>query len=265
MALELRLWYACAFLRYSSWNKPLKAPTRFNNDIVIIDENEPCPYLPDETARMPLRMPVGKISLTEADERLAVGHRRTGEFVYKTKCPNCEACLPVRIDCLSYQFSKNQLRVMRRNDTNYRTQIGPLVADGKRVALFNRHRRLRGLAKRDHDIDLEEYIWGFVRSCFDSFELTYWDGDDLVCVAICDRGRTSLSAVYTFFEPEIRKQGLGTYSILKQIQYCQDRELAHLYLGFYVANSPHMTYKKRFVPQERLINGQWIRIESIES
>ena len=210
-------------------------------------------------------MPVGRITLAEADERLADGHRRTGEFVYKTKCPSCEACLPVRIDCSAYEFSRNQLRVIRRNDGIYRTQIGPLVADEKRVALFNQHRRRRGLAKRDHDIDLEEYNWGFVRSCFDSFELTYWNGDRLACVAICDRGKTSLSAVYTFFDPEIRKDGLGTYSILKQIQYCQDRSLDHLYLGFYVANSPHMAYKKRFVPQERLVNGKWQRIESIES
>ena len=56
----------------------LKAPKRFSNDIVIIDEQEPCPYLEGETARMPLRMPVGKINLDEADERLADGHRRTG-------------------------------------------------------------------------------------------------------------------------------------------------------------------------------------------
>ena len=187
----------------------VKAPTRFSNDIVIIDETEPCPYLPDETARMPLRMPVGKISLREADERLADGHRRTGEFVYKTNCPNCKACQPVRIDCSSYAFSKNQNRVLRRNDSIFRTEIGPLVADEKRVELFNRHRRLRGLAKRDHDIDLEEYIWGFVRSCFDSFELTYWRGDHLACVAICDRGQTSLSAVYTFFDPMIQKEGTG--------------------------------------------------------
>jgi len=209
---------------------------------------------------MPLRMPVGKVSLVEADERLADGHRRTGEFVYKTNCPTCKACEPVRIDCMEYLFSRNQKRVIRRNDQELQMKIGPLVADQYRVALFNKHRRNRGLAKRDHDIDTEEYIWGFVRSCFDSFELTYWLNDQLVCVAVCDRGQKSMSAVYTFFDPDMQQQSLGTYSILKQIEYCRERGLEFLYLGYYVENSAHMVYKQRFLPQDRLIDGEWVRI-----
>ena len=43
------------------------------NDIVIIDETEACPYLEGETARMPLRMPIGKITHEQADVRLAEG------------------------------------------------------------------------------------------------------------------------------------------------------------------------------------------------
>lgn len=210
---------------------------------------------------MPLRMPVGKVSLIEADERLAEGHRRTGEFVYKTNCPTCKACQPVRIDCEQYLFSRNQKRVLRRNENGLQMKIGPLVADQQRVALFNKHRRTRGLAKRDHDIDTEEYIWGFVRSCFDSFELTYWLEDQLVCLAVCDRGRSSMSAVYTFFDPDLTQESLGTYSILKQIEFCRERDLKFLYLGYFVENSPHMVYKKRFLPQERLIDGEWVRID----
>jgi arginine-tRNA-protein transferase len=203
-------------------------------------------------------MPVGKISLAEADERLADGLRRTGEFVYKTKCPTCDACQPVRIDCSQFEFSKNQKRILSRNNGQLDIRIGPLMADNQRVALFNKHRRQRGLAKRDHDIDLEEYIWGFVRSCFDSFELTYWIQDRLVCLAVCDRGKQSVSAVYTFFDPDLSKESLGTYSILKQIEYCQDRSPKYLYLGYYVQNSPHMAYKERFLPQQRLIDNQWV-------
>ena len=239
----------------------MKAPKQFTDDIVIIDEIEPCPYLPNETARMPLRMPVVRISLIEADARLSDGHRRTGEFVYKTNCPTCRACQPVRIDCLEYEFSRNQKRILSRNRSRIRTEFGPLVADAQRVSLFNRHRRCRGLAKRDTDIDLEEYVWGFVRSCFDSFEISYWMGTTLVAVAVCDRGQQSVSAVYTYFDPDRRRESLGTYSILKQIEYCQARNLQFLYLGYYVEASPHMNYKRRFLPQQRLIDGNWVSIE----
>jgi arginine-tRNA-protein transferase len=118
---------------------------------------------------------------------------------------------------------------------------------------------MRGLAKRETNIDIEEYVWGFVRSCFESFEISYWLDDELICLAVCDAGKNSLSAVYTFFEPELKSDSVGTYSILKQIEYCQQRELQYLYLGYFVAESPHMKYKSRFVPNERLIDGRWQR------
>jgi len=230
-------------------------------DIVIIDEIEPCPYLPDKMARMPLRMPIGKISLIQADQRLAEGHRRTGEFVYQTNCPNCSACEPIRIDCPQFIFSRNHRRVINKGNRKFSQVIGPLQSDPQRISLFNKHRRLRSLAKKDTDIDVEEYVWGFVRSCFESFEISYWLDDQLVCLAVCDLGANSMSAVYTFFDPDLKSDSLGTYSILKQIEYCREHHLDSLYLGYYVAGSKHMQYKSRFTPHERLIDGKWVRFE----
>ena len=223
--------------------------SRDKTDIVIIDETEPCPYLPGQTARMPLRMPLRAIDPEFADRLLAEGNRRTGEFVYSTQCPRCQACEPIRIDCTEFQFSKNHKRVLSRGNSRYRQQMGPLLADETRVELFNKHRLLRGLATQDKDIDLDEYHWGFVRSCFQSFELAYIDHlGKLVCLSVCDRGQKSLSAVYTYFDPELRQDSLGTYAILRQIEFCRFENLRYLYLGYYVRNSQHMQYKSRFLP-----------------
>ena len=227
------------------------------NDIVIFDQAESCPYLPGKTARMPLRMPVGRVGPDEIDQRLAEGHRRTGEFVYQTKCPNCQACEPIRILCQRYEFSRNAKRTIKRGDEQLQQKFGSLVCDQQRVTLFNKHRRLRGLSKLDKDIDSEEYEWGFVRSCFQSFEISYWYDGELAAVAVCDRGASSLSAVYTFYDPDLSEYGIGTYSILKQIEYCQQEGLKHLYLGYYVADCNNMKYKARFVPQERMVQGRW--------
>lgn len=230
-------------------------------DIVVIDETESCPYLPGRTARMPLRMPLTRVTRDQADLRLAEGHRRTGEFIYQTNCPSCKACQPIRMDVRKFKFSRNQKRILNRGDRKFQQRFGPLAADFVRVDLFNKHRRLRGLARRESNIDLEEYSWGFVRSCFESFEITYWSGGELICLAVCDQGATSISAVYTFYNPEIEADSIGTYSVLKQIQHCQERGFRHLYLGYYVAGSKHMRYKARYVPCELLIDGQWIAFE----
>ncbi len=232
-------------------------------DIVIIDETESCPYLEGQTARMPLRMPLGKITLQQADERLAEGNRRTGEFIYQTNCPNCSACEPIRLNCLEFSFSQSQRRTLKRGNQKFSQVISPLQADPERISLFNKHRRMRGLAKRDSDIDNLEYVWGFVKSCFQSFEISYWKDGRLACLAVCDQGATSLSAVYTFFDPDLKADSLGTYSILKQIEYCCTKKLKHLYLGYYVANSKHMQYKSKFIPNERLIDGKWVRFETV--
>jgi arginine-tRNA-protein transferase len=233
--------------------------SRDKHDIVIIDETEPCPYLPGQTARLPLRMPLRSIDPAFADQLLAQGNRRTGEFIYTTHCPRCQACEPIRIDCEMFVFSKNHKRVLARGNRSYHQRIGPLQADETRVDLFNKHRELRGLASQDKAIDLDEYHWGFVRSCFDSFEIAYLDHlGRLVCVAICDRGKTSLSAVYTFFDPEFERDSLGTYSILRQIEFCRREGLRYLYLGYYVRDSLHMKYKARFLPHERLQRGKWV-------
>ena len=233
-------------------------------DIVVFDRTEPCPYLDGEVARMPMRMPIGRISLWQTDWRLAAGHRRTGEFIYQTRCPSCNACQPARVVCNDYVFSKNAKRVLSKNDRLFKQTFTQPCSDPNRIALFNLHRRSRGLANNDSDIDHEGYEWGFVRSCMNSFEIAYWRDEKLVCVALCDLGKTSLSAVYTFYDPGFADNSIGTYSVLKQIQYCQKRGLEHLYLGYYVAESPHMRYKARFAPQERLINGNWKRFEKGE-
>jgi len=231
-------------------------------DIVILDETEPCPYLDGQTARMPLRMPLEKITPSQADQRLAEGNRRTGEFIYQTNCPSCTACQPIRLNCRSFEFTRNQRRTLSKGNQKFRQKTGPLQSDPERIALFNKHRRQRGLAKRDSDIDADEYTWGFVRSCLESFEITYWHENMLACLAVCDRGEKSMSAVYTYFDPELESHSLGTYSILKQVEFCKEQDLEYLYLGYYVAGSRHMQYKSRFIPNERLINGKWVQFET---
>ena len=102
-------------------------------DIVIIDEPEACPYLPNQIARMPLRMPLTKISPAETDSRLALGHRRTGEFIYQTSCPNCQACEPLRIDVNEFKLSKNLKRVLSRGDRKLQQRINEMRGDQERT------------------------------------------------------------------------------------------------------------------------------------
>ena len=80
----------------------------------------------------------------------------------------------------------------------------------------------------------------------------------LVAAALVDQLADGLSAVYSFFEPEERRRGLGTYIILWLIDEARRRAVQHLYLGYWVRECDKMAYKTRFQPAEALRPEGWV-------
>jgi arginine-tRNA-protein transferase len=119
------------------------------------------------------------------------------------------------------------------------------------------HREGRGLNRGDLPIDEPGYAEFLTDTCCDTLEICYRYQNQLVAVAIADMGKNAINAVYCFYDPAFRLLSLGTYSVLREVELCRSTNRQYLYLGFYIAQSPHMAYKARFRPHERLINGRW--------
>ena len=226
-------------------------------EVVVLDELHRCSYLPGRVARLPYRHPVRELSPDEFDQRLAAGDRRTGVLLYRTECPGCQSCEPIRLDVQTFRPNATQRREERRGDALLSVQLGEPAIDSQRVELFNLHRRARRLDRGDEPVDRAAYAEFLVHSCCRTWELSYWHQGRLVAVAIADVGQAALSAVYCYYDPQFRGVSLGTYSVLRQVQLCRQTGRRHLYLGFYVAQSPHMSYKANFHPHQRRIGGQW--------
>lgn len=233
-------------------------------EIVVLDEEDACTYLPAERARQPLRMPVRALSRAELDARLAAGDRRYGRFLYNQECPRCRACEALRVDVARFRPSRTQRRVKARGDARLRVEIGGVVCDEARVALFSKHEAERGLRRRAEAITLEGYARFLADSCAETFELRYLEEGRLAGVAVVDRGATSLSAVYTFFDPALESLSPGVYSILTEIELCRRWGLDWLYLGLYVAACKELAYKAEYAPNERRVRGAWTRFEERE-
>lgn len=230
---------------------------------LVADEPIPCPYLPDETARLPLRLPARRLRGDELDQRLEAGDRRQGLLLYRPRCPTCRACEAIRIDVGAFEPSKTQHRVFRHGEATIHTHVGRPALTAEKVALYNRHKVERGLLVGNELIDAGGYEQFLVETCADTIELTYQCAGRLVGVAIADRAADALSAVYCFYDPSYARLSPGTYSVLKQIALCRAWGLRYLYLGLYVAACASMSYKARFLPHERRIGGVWQRFERI--
>jgi arginine-tRNA-protein transferase len=66
-----------------------------------------------------------------------------------------------------------------------------------------------------------------------------------------------ISAVYSFFDPDLPRRSLGTYMVLRLIDAAQRQDLPYVYLGYWIKGSRKMSYKERFEPLQYYIGGAW--------
>ena len=81
----------------------------------------------------------------------------------------------------------------------------------------------------------------------------------LVAVCLADRLERGLSAVYSFFDPELRRRRLGIFMIHRLVDEVKRLDLDHVYLGFWIDGCSKMSYKARFQPIEMKTPEGWRR------
>lgn len=206
---------------------------------------------------MPLRLPIRPLTPEELDHRFERGDRRHGSFLYRPSCDDCQACEAIRLPA-DFALSSTQRRVLRKGDRELRVELGSPVADERRIELYDRHRFGRGLAREGATpMDVVSYQRFLVDRLCDAFEIRYHHGDELIGIAIVDRGKRALSAVYCFYDPAFSSLSIGTYSVLKQLDLLRRWGMEHLYLGLYIEGCAAMAYKARYLPHQRRIEGVW--------
>jgi arginine-tRNA-protein transferase len=193
-------------------------------------------------------------------QTLPHGFRRAGGHLYQPRCPGCRACVPCRVPVARFAADRSQRRCLQRNAD---LEVAEVAAGftAERHALYTRYLRTRhaggGMDEAEPE-DFERFLsapWSPTR--FVEMRLR----NRLLAVAVTDVCANALSAVYTFFDPNERARGLGTFAVLTQIELARRRALAHVYLGFWIAGHPKMDYKRRFRPLEVRGDDGWHVLE----
>jgi arginyl-tRNA--protein-N-Asp/Glu arginylyltransferase len=230
--------------------------------ILVHDGFQGCPYLPGRVARLPLWRQLRALDLDAADVRFANGERRVGWSLYRTACPTCAECLPLRIPVDEFTPSRTQRRVLARWEGRGRVEMGPVTVTEEKIALYNRHKTERGLTEEgDEPITAITYASWLAESCMHTMEMRYYLDDRLIGVGIVDLGRLGASSVYFYFDPspEVARMSPGVYSTLQELEFCRETGRRWLYLGLYVAGCASLVYKAGYRPNERWRDGDWRR------
>ncbi len=215
-----------------------------------------CGYYPEREARSVVLDPASPFLAQIYPDAIDYGFRRSGAQVYRPHCANCKACIATRIRVAEFSPDRSQRRCMSRN-TDLRVEVAQARCCREYFDLYSRYLDARhgdGPMAQASIEDFEQFLlsaW-----CHTQFiELRH--DNVLVGLAVTDVLPQGLSAVYTFYDPDLTKRSLGTFAILQQIAAAAQRQLPFVYLGYWLDGHPKMDYKRRFSGLEVLRDGHW--------
>jgi len=224
----------------------------------------PCSYLPGREARSQVATPAYLITPKVYTELVHRGFRRSGTFTYRPRCDGCQQCVPVRVVVDEFHPARAQRRSWQRHH-DLRVEILPLQDKAEYFTLYQRYQRARHSDGGMAEDTPEQYRNFLLQSHVDSLLVEFREGAELRMVSVIDVLDDGLSAVYTFYDPDIAQASFGTFNVLWQIELCRKLQLPYLYLGYWIRASRKMAYKENFEPLQGLRDGEWKRLREKEN
>lgn len=215
-----------------------------------------CGYLEGKLAQSLIATPHHLIDAAAFSGLIQLGFRRSGKFVYRPHCEQCNACVPVRLPVAEFQPNRSQKRAARHHLHLEVTTI-PLTFCEEHLVLYIAYQKARHNEGDAEQTTAEQYRNFLVQSNVDSLMLEFRAQGVLKMVSVVDIVRDGISAVYTFYDCTDQAASYGTYNVLWLVDWCRQLQLPYLYLGYWIAQSRKMAYKQNFKPQQGLIDGEW--------
>lgn len=218
-----------------------------------------CGYLDDKDEQLLVYLDEEPMSPVIYGKLQSQGFRRSEDYVYRPHCNSCSACQSIRIPIEQFRLSRSQRRVL--NKAKSFTISMERQEQPNYYGLFEKYvntKHNQGVMYPASPSQLSSFSES---SWMEQLFLELYDNDKLIAVAICDVTPDSLSAVYTFYDPDYQSYSIGTLMILQQINLTSKLKKSFLYLGYYIESCQKMNYKIKFKPHQINRNGIWYQFD----
>ncbi|MCB9989265.1 MAG: hypothetical protein H6868_08060 [Rhodospirillales bacterium] len=209
------------------------------------------------------------------------GLMKISNFFVQYTCPQCDHCVPCRIDAANFTPRRSQRRNINTNNDLTLTVLSPLKAKeniGEHIAIFlnfmkgrhpDEYKKIIESAKKENDP--ETFLFRYV-----THQMGRVDIPDYT-IEVRDRDNKLLGAgIYSLLEDgmslntyyydvsQSHERSLGKFIILKSIEHAQKNGLSYIYLGPWDRSEDgRMHYKSEFNPFQILTNKGWKDVESV--
>ena len=194
-----------------------------------------CPFFPDRHATLRGVYALKKFGRNYAD-LLEEGFWRRTDMDEKPMCRDCKACRSLRVPVETFAMTRSQRRCWRRN-RDLTIEVADYAVDPETLGLFTaylveRHgwqskapdeRRLTNL--------VEWYAKRLGRSPVKCRAFKYRLAGQLVGLSVCDELKGALYSAFFAYDVAQMKRGLGTFSILYELDWCRQNGKGHYYMA----------------------------------
>lgn len=147
----------------------------------------------------------------------------------------------IRINLWSHQFKKRHRKLLRKNADRFEVSVGPAVLDAERERLYQLQKpRFKGFIHGT----LAEYLSAeHAAGIFNTQELSVRADGQLVAVSYFDLGETAMASLLGLYDPEFADASLGTYTMLKEMEFGQAHGYKWFYPGYVLDRPSPFDYK----------------------
>lgn len=212
---------------------------------IKLDSLEKCPYICGKKKQFEYFFAY-ELSKDQISMLWETGWRKFGVYFFRPRCPSCQDCLPIRVITNDFSASRNQRRVLKKNQ-HLDVKISPLIYRDEIFDLYAKHSENRFDQKNLCKKDFKQSF--YMPSC-PALQSEFYLNEKLIAVGFLDCGKNALSSVYFVYNTDYEHLSIGTFSILVEIEYAKKIGLPYYYLGYYIEECSSMSYKGKFYPHE---------------